>query len=472
MGRDTDRDGHRDALCAANPGDDCDDTKSTVYLTATEACDGIDNDCDGLIDSFDGLPFGGITSRVKDVAKSAQLGFVTRPNGFALLSNEMPDMYGGSGIPSEIRMLDPNGAVRRTVDVRPALSMNDSAITAAGDTLVVAGWNGQAFPGHYLAVARLMDDGNWKPTLGLAPLDATTGIFGRALATVPDGSALTTVIVASYTGTTYGGIDRSSFNTLDQPDILDAAVQLGNTPWRAYRPHMVPFRENSHLAAFVATQPVTGSSTHVTAAVHSGEIRIQGIAGGSRSIDSFPIRKTDIYLQGESVRPQIVTTDDAGGHVIAYLRGEGDLGFIAFDERGQKKCQVGIIHGIASWGSNSSLARTPLGVFLTATSVAGDAVLYRLAHGPLETDKPCRFERIGVLTQPGSRIALSELFEKHQLLSSVGDPAMTLGNDGRLAVAWVERDETTAESGDGGVVNDPPRAPRIVLRLLGDKLCN
>jgi hypothetical protein len=54
---DVDRDGHHDAGCcnydetgAAFCGDDCDDANPNAHPTATEACDGFDNDCDGLED--------------------------------------------------------------------------------------------------------------------------------------------------------------------------------------------------------------------------------------------------------------------------------------------------------------------------------------------------------------------------------------------------------------------------------------
>jgi hypothetical protein len=35
---------------------DCDDTHNTVYPVAPEICDGLDNDCDGIIDSIAGIP--------------------------------------------------------------------------------------------------------------------------------------------------------------------------------------------------------------------------------------------------------------------------------------------------------------------------------------------------------------------------------------------------------------------------------
>ncbi len=50
--RDADGDGHIDALCCNGDvcGDDCDDTRANQHPTASEVCDGIDNDCNGVLD--------------------------------------------------------------------------------------------------------------------------------------------------------------------------------------------------------------------------------------------------------------------------------------------------------------------------------------------------------------------------------------------------------------------------------------
>jgi len=49
--RDADDDGQTAAMCPG--GDDCDDMKSSVYVGAPELCDGLDNDCDLVIDDGD-----------------------------------------------------------------------------------------------------------------------------------------------------------------------------------------------------------------------------------------------------------------------------------------------------------------------------------------------------------------------------------------------------------------------------------
>ena len=56
---DDDGDEHGDMACAEAPGDDCNDDEATVFTGAEEICDGLDNDCNDLIDLEDGLELHG-----------------------------------------------------------------------------------------------------------------------------------------------------------------------------------------------------------------------------------------------------------------------------------------------------------------------------------------------------------------------------------------------------------------------------
>jgi len=84
-GVDADADGFQSSLCcngADNCGPDCDDALSTVSPTASEVCNaGVDDDCDGLADSADGVcvpcapGFTGMDGACADVDECATTGF-------------------------------------------------------------------------------------------------------------------------------------------------------------------------------------------------------------------------------------------------------------------------------------------------------------------------------------------------------------------------------------------------------------
>lgn len=72
-GKDADKDGHYSSACVTAPGDDCDDSAPTVYVGATELCDGLDNDCNQQSDLEDGLFAGGTTEEIGPIAAPRSL---------------------------------------------------------------------------------------------------------------------------------------------------------------------------------------------------------------------------------------------------------------------------------------------------------------------------------------------------------------------------------------------------------------
>jgi len=75
VGQDADGYKHLSAACAAAPGDDCDDSQPTVYKGAKEVCDGLDNDCNGKADVYDGLPLANTQQQVSALGE-----VVSRPH--------------------------------------------------------------------------------------------------------------------------------------------------------------------------------------------------------------------------------------------------------------------------------------------------------------------------------------------------------------------------------------------------------
>jgi Putative metal-binding motif len=124
---DLDGDGHRSPIPGYAPGtpgacgDDCDDRSAASHPGGTEVCDGVDNDCNGIVD--DGAAYGGLRPPVRisspafDVAQGAGLAFDGKNYGVTFSGHEQRfssyfegiSRLGSSVVP-EISLTDLNSA--------------------------------------------------------------------------------------------------------------------------------------------------------------------------------------------------------------------------------------------------------------------------------------------------------------------------------------------------------------------------
>jgi hypothetical protein len=107
QGRDADGDGHRDASCPQNSGDDCDDTVETgaaIHPGADELCNGlVDDDCDGADETTDQVLLAGpVTELVAAVgtSKRSEVTIEGTNGGFGVVWSDW--RHETTGVTSEI----------------------------------------------------------------------------------------------------------------------------------------------------------------------------------------------------------------------------------------------------------------------------------------------------------------------------------------------------------------------------------
>ncbi|MET0794275.1 MAG: putative metal-binding motif-containing protein [Polyangiaceae bacterium] len=143
-GQDQDEDGHFSSACLVMPGDDCDDSKSTVYAGAPELCDGLDNDCNSRRDVQDGLLPSGSTFAVGPsgvAASSPKIAWAAEKGRFGITYVELdtPDtnLY--------FEEVNRNGSVSlapRPLNDVSSFDWHGGASLAWGGKSFLAAWNG------------------------------------------------------------------------------------------------------------------------------------------------------------------------------------------------------------------------------------------------------------------------------------------------------------------------------------------
>ena len=108
--RDEDSDSHGDIACTEDTSaDDCNDNCSTCYPDANEVCDGMDNDCNGLVDLFDGLSLGGETDTLLTLGGVSNVIWWPEADAFAIA---VSNSESGSSV-AEVHLIDVAGISQR-----------------------------------------------------------------------------------------------------------------------------------------------------------------------------------------------------------------------------------------------------------------------------------------------------------------------------------------------------------------------
>lgn len=174
---DMDGDGHRSprpGFSANNDvcGDDCDDTNRNAFKGNAEACDGVDNDCDGVVDN--GFSYARTSLDPVRVAPSNALrsqrddgGITATPNAFVVSYTSLTDRY-----ESRLKGLSARGATlfeAQVSDVNP--NTYAGSLTWSGKDLATA-WSDARQGGEYDLYARLFGPRGEKQQLPTRLTDA------------------------------------------------------------------------------------------------------------------------------------------------------------------------------------------------------------------------------------------------------------------------------------------------------------
>ncbi|MFO0755367.1 MAG: MopE-related protein [Byssovorax sp.] len=165
---DLDNDGYRGPLpgtIAGQPGscgDDCDDTNAKAHPGGIEVCDGVDNDCNGIIDDNAGyIPLDDAPVRISgDIAPAG-------PGGLAYSGNVYASVYTGtsSGFDVYVSMLDPTGKTITPPGETQFTIVNADAsggpVTWIGDRFGLA-WQDRRTGDYEIFVSILGEDGAKK----------------------------------------------------------------------------------------------------------------------------------------------------------------------------------------------------------------------------------------------------------------------------------------------------------------------
>ena len=408
--RDLDGDGHADAHCG---GDDCDDTAPDVHPGAPEICDGIDDDCDRVVDPAC-VGLGATYLKSDDPERYAEFGYSVAVSGDGALVAVAPASDGSmapGGAPWAVRLFrrTPSGFVPDGLVSPPRPSVSAGLVLALsldGSVLAVGAENEltRAMPTAHGAL-HVFSRGatDWHEDAFVpSPTDAVDN-FAQAIALDDAGDR---VVVGAPLATS--SVYRSG----------RAYVYERATGWTtATLLDAMPAAETNDQFGFAVG--ISGDGATIVAGAIFDDSRATGV-GGDPTDDSVPQSGAAyVFTHGASGWAQtayVKPSDTAFGQTFGYALALSETGdVLAIGARGDGHGGVGVDPPVVP-GPDESGA-----VYLFERDTSGWAQTHRIKAPEPEDDAELGFHL--AMTRDARTLAISSIGEDE---SGIGlDPAHT-----------------------------------------------
>jgi hypothetical protein len=421
---DADGDTYGSALCAAAPGADCDDTNKDVHPGATEQCDGVDADCDGIADIDDGFGLGGSETEIVSLGNPERPAAAWSPTAkrWGVVWQDTRDAAGDEEI--FFALVDDAGKkVGQDIRITNAAGASAAPRIAWGHDAFAIVWQDDK-GGNDDVLVQLVDAIGTKKGAATQLTNSTADDFSAEIVATPAG------FLVAYTR------NSTSTSELYAQQLTPAGVASGAPKLMSTGGHNVGARA-AYIGPDIVLGWVTGpaSATALTAGDSVLVKRVSqflDILGSDNGSQVPPVRKVDFYIDiaATSTGYGVLYSLDGAGNKLAYTERKAD---------GSAACAPVELTDIVQ-------TATPL--------VAWVSALIPTASGPLGLAVDGGGSSKMILLRPGctpkQAIPLSS--------GAAGAPFGALSpGDGKILAVW----------------SDPSGSNHVLMsRVFGEALCN